>query len=242
MRRLMIADPAEETRQLLADAFSGECAVAVCSDGEEALRLLQAFCPDILVLDLMLPKVDGLGVLQKLRQLEFKTMVLAQIGVNSSFVQDQLHRLQVDYALTKPCSVDALKGRVRDFLEQLQDVPIQIQQEDRVVSQVLLQMGFAPKLGGYVYLVDAIPLYAQDPSQAITKELYVAVGQLYGKAGSLVERSIRNAIDQAWQKGNPAVWRQYFPCGPDGTVPRPSNGSFITRLAQLCAFSMAKNA
>jgi hypothetical protein len=52
-----------------------------------------------------------------------------------------------------------------------------------MVSQVLLQMGFAPKLGGYSYLIDAIPLYAQDPSQAITKELYVAVGQLHGKAG-----------------------------------------------------------
>ena len=111
-----------------------------------------------------------------------------------------------------------------------------------MIGQVLLHMGFAPKLGGYSYLIDAIPLYAKDSSQAITKELYVAVGQLHGKAGPLVERAIRNAIDKAWQMGDPAVWQKYFPCGPGGTVPRPSNGSFITRMAQLCTHTLARNA
>lgn len=242
MLRLMIADPAEETRQPLADTFEAQCAVATCGDGEAALRLLQDFAPDILVLDLMLPKVDGLSVLQQLRQWEMSTMVLTLLSVNSPFVREQLHRLQVDYALTRPCTFEALQGRVQDFISQLQDTPVQSRQEDRMISQVLLHMGFATKLGGYGYLVDAIPLFARDPSQAITKELYVAVGQMHGKAGPLVERSIRNAIDKAWQNGDPAVWRQYFPCGPDGTVPRPSNGSFITRMAQLCAHTLARNA
>ena len=242
MRKLMIADPVEETRQLLEDAFGAQCAVAACADGETALQLLREFAPDILVLDLMLPKVDGLSVLQQLRQWEMPTMVLALIGVNSPFVMDQLHRLQVDYALAKPCSPEAIQDRVNDFISQRQDAPVQSRQENRMIGQVLLHMGFAPKLGGYGYLIDAIPLYAKDPSQAITKELYVAVGQLHGKAGPLVERAIRNAIDKAWQMGDPAVWRKYFPCGPDGTVPRPSNGSFITRMAQLCAHSLAQNA
>ncbi len=242
MLKLMIADTAEETRQQLEEAFGAQCAVAACADGETALQLLQQFMPDILVLDLMLPKVDGLSVLQQLRQSQLQTMVLALIGVSSPFVLQQLQQLQVDYALTKPCAFEALQGRVTDFMDRLQTAPVRAHNENRMVSQVLLQMGFAPKLGGYSYLVDAIPLYAQDPSQAITKELYVAVGQLHGKAGPLVERAIRNAIDKAWLSGEPAVWRRYFPCGPDGTVPRPSNGSFITRMAQLCAYSMAKNA
>ena len=242
MLRLMIADPAEETRQLLEETFQDRCTIAACADGETALQMLQSFAPDILVLDLMLPKVDGLSLVQQLRQWDLQTMVLAQLSVNSPFVMGQIHRLQVDYALMKPCTLEALQARVEDFIAQLQDAPPQVQQENRMVSQTLLHMGFVPKLGGYSYLCDAIPLYAQNPSQAITKELYVAVGQLHGKDAALVERAIRNAIDKAWREGDPAVWRKYFPCGPDGTVPRPSNGSFITRMAQLCAHPMAKNA
>lgn len=242
MLRLMIADPAEETRQLLEEIFQNNCTVASCADGEAALQLLQSFAPDILVLDLMLPKLDGLSVLQQLRQWEMPTMVLAQLSVSSPFVMAQMQRLQVDYTLTKPCAPEALRARVEDFITQLQDAPPQIQQENRLVSQMLLQLHFAPKLGGYSYLCDAIPLYAQDPSQAITKELYVAVGQKHGKDAALVERAIRNAIDKAWREGDPAAWRRYFPCGPDGTVPRPSNGSFITRMAQLCAHPIAQNA
>ncbi len=242
MLRLMIADPAEETRQLLEQIFQNTCTVATCADGETALQMLQSFAPDILVLDLMLPKIDGLSLVQQLRQWELPTMVLAQLSVSSPFVMAQMQRLQVDYALTKPCALAALQARVEDFIAQLQDAPPQTQQENRLISQTLLQLHFAPKLGGYSYLCDAIPLYAQNPSQAITKELYVAVGQLHGKDAALVERAIRNAIDKAWREGDPAVWRKYFPCGPDGTVPRPSNGSFITRLAQLCAHPMAKNA
>lgn len=242
MLRLMIADPAEETRQLLEEMFRDKCTVTTCADGETALQMLQSFAPDILVLDLMLPKIDGLSVLQQLRQWEMQTMVLAQLSVSSPFVMAQMQRLQVDYPLTKPCDPAALQARVEDFIAQLQDAPPQVQQENRLVSQTLLQLHFAPKLGGYSYLCDAIPLYAQNPSQAITKELYVAVGQIHGKDAALVERAIRNAIDKAWREGDPAVWRKYFPCGPDGTVPRPSNGSFITRLAQLCAHPIAKNA
>ena len=242
MLKLMIADPTEENRQLLTELFSAQCAVVTCADGESALQLLQEFAPDILVLDMMLPKVDGLSVLQQLRQWQMETMVLTQVSVASSYVMDQMHRLQVDYALAKPCSVEAIQARVHDFIAQRQQVPVQTRQDNRMVSQVLLHLSFSPKLGGYGYLVDAIPRYAMDPSQSITKELYVAVGQIHGKAGTLVERAIRNAIDKAWSQGDPAVWRKYFPCGPDGTVPRPSNGSFITRMAQLCVQPMAKQA
>ena len=81
MLKLMIADTAEETRQLLADHLGAQCAVATCADGEAALQLLQTFVPDILVLDLMLPQVDGLSVLRQLRRLEMPTMVLVLLAV-----------------------------------------------------------------------------------------------------------------------------------------------------------------
>ena len=231
--KLMIADGAQEIRQTLEEMFADRCIVKTCADGEAAMELLQQFLPDILVLDLMLPKVDGLTLLQQLRQMELKTMVLAQTSVDSIYVQERLQKLNVDYVLMKPCHKKALEVRILDFMALLQDAPPQPQNENHLIANVLMTMSFSAKLDGYSYLVDAIPLFAKDTTQSITKELYVAVGQLRRKDPTLVERSIRSAIDKAWKNRDEQVWRQYFRCAPNGTVPRPSNGDFIARMAQV---------
>ncbi len=233
MMKLMIADGTEESRQALEAAFRDRCIVMACADGQTALERLQQFVPDILVVDLMLPRSDGLSVLHQLRQMGTKTMVLAQTSLDSPYVMDSLQRLEVDYAVVKPCPLKAMELRILDFMAQLQDAPVQPQNDGQLTANLLIALGFPPKLDGYAYLVEAVPLYAQDPSQAITKELYVAVGALYNKEAALVERSIRSAIDKAWRERDEEIWRQYFRCAPDGTVPRPSNGTFIARMAQV---------
>lgn len=241
MLKLMIADPAEENRQALEVLFRDRCAVKSCADGETAVELLRQFAPDILVVDLMLPKADGLNLLQHLRQWEMKTMVLAQTSLGSHYEMERLRELEVDYVMKKPCQIQAMEVRIADFAAQLQDAPPQLRSDGQMVTGVLLVLGFSAKLDGYGYLAEAIPLYAQDPSQAITKELYVAVGEKCGKEAALVERSIRSAIDKAWREGDAAAWRRYFRCAPDGTVPRPSNGAFIARMAQLLAGRMQED-
>lgn len=233
MLKLMIADATEEIRQTLEGMFREYCMIRSCADGETALELLRQFAPDILVLDLMLPKTDGLSVLQQLRQWQLPTMVLAQTPINSPYIQNRLQQLAVDYVVMSPCQISALQVQIQDFIRQLQDAPPRPKCEDILVTTLLIKMGFSTKLGGYSYLVDAIPLYAQDPSQAITKELYVAVGQIHGKDAALVERSIRSAIEKAWRHGDSALWGKYFRTLPDGSVERPSNGHFIARMAQL---------
>lgn len=238
MLKLMIADAAEESRQALEALFRDRCVIKTCADGETALELLRQFAPDILVVDLMLPKTDGLSVVQQLRQWEMKTMVLAQTSLGSPYVMDRLQRLEVDYVLQKPCHAQAMEVHILDFMAQLRDTPPQPQNDGQLITNVLMTLGFSAKLDGYGYLAEAIPLYARDPSQAITKELYVAVGELRHKEATLVERSIRSAIDKAWRERDEEVWQRYFRCAPDGTVPRPSNGAFIARMAQLLAGRM----
>ena len=238
MLKLMIADATDESRQALEAMFRDRCVIKTCADGETALELLRQFAPDILVVDLMLPKTDGLSVVQQLRQWEMKTMVLAQTSLGSAYVMDRLQRLEVDYVLQKPCHAQAMEVHILDFMAQLRDTPPQAQNDGQLITNVLMTLGFSAKLDGYGYLAEAIPLYARDPSQAITKELYVAVGELRRKEATLVERSIRSAIDKAWRERDEEVWRRYFRCAPDGTVPRPSNGAFIARMAQLLAGRM----
>ena len=235
MLKLMIADGTEETRQALEELMQNRCVVKSCADGEVALELLQQFAPDILVLDLMLPKTDGLSILQLMQEWSHKPMVLAQTDISSPYIMERLDRLGVSYAMQKPCSLKALEVRIRDFMAQLQDVPVQPRNDHQMVANILSFMGFSPKLDGYGYLLDAIPRYAQDPSQSITKELYVEVGEIWKKEPTLIERSIRSAIEKAWKERDDAVWRQFFRPAPDGTVPRPSNGTFIARIAHVLA-------
>lgn len=241
MRKLLIADGIEESRQALAALFRDRCEVRTCADGESAMVLLREYRPDILVLDLMLPKTDGLSLLQQLRQWNIRPMVLAQTSLASPYVMERLRRLEVDYVMLKPCQMQALEVRICDFLNQMQELLPKLPVGDQVITNALMRLGFSPKLDGYTYLCKAIPLYAQDPSQAITKELYATVGEARRKDAALVERSIRNAIDKAWRNRDEQVWRQYFRCGPNGTVPRPSNGAFIACMAQLLAGRTGQN-
>lgn len=242
MQKLLIADGIEESRLALESLFQNRCEVRSCADGESAMAMLRDFAPDILVVDLMLPKTDGLSIIQQLRQWDMQPMILAQTSLSSPYVMERLQRLEVDYVMQKPCQMQALEVRICDFLAQLQDAMPKNPDGDMVITGLLMHLGFSPKLDGYGYLVEAIPLYARDPSQAITKELYAAVGRLRQKEASLVERSIRSAIDKAWRERDEAVWRQYFRCAPDGMIPRPSNGAFIARMAQLLASKMGRMA
>ena len=233
MPRILIADAVDEFREALQDRFCHRCSVATCSDGHQALELLDTFRPDILVVDLMLPKTDGISLLQKVRQRELHPLLLATTYFTSPYVAEWMQRLEVDYVMQKPCAIEALVSRLEDFLAQLEDEPPQLPKTEQALSSTLLRLGFSPKLDGYNYLLAAIPLFAQDPAQSITKELYVTVGASRSKDGRQVERSIRSAIEKAWMSGSEEIWQEFFPTAPHGSVPKPSNGMLIARLAQI---------
>jgi two-component system response regulator (stage 0 sporulation protein A) len=80
---------------------------------------------------------------------------------------------------------------------------------------------------------------AAEPDLAITKELYPEVAAVCGGDWKHVERTIRSAITAAWKKRDEEVWQQYFPPEPDGTFRKPTNGDFITRMAEALRMSQS---
>ncbi len=236
--KLLIADNGEEFRQALAAALGSGYQVRTCSDGMEALELLQSFQPDILVMELMLPQLDGLTLLQQAKQGGFQPKTLVVSRYFSPYVTAALGRLQADYCMTKPCSIQALVCRIADFAAEAAPAATTAAPEDWV-SGVLLQLGIGAHLDGFTYLKLAIPHFRLDTSQSITKELYTFVADACGKESRQIERSIRSAIDGAWKRRSDRVWSAYFTPGPDGTVPKPSNGRFIAHMAQLLAQELA---
>lgn len=231
--KLLVVDECDEFRQGLADVFGKSYIVRTCTSGDRALELLRTFRPDILITDLMLSGLDGLTLLQLASQEGIRPKVLVCAYQVSSYVQKILERLQVDYTMRRPCSLQAVACRVADLAAEAKPLPPSSYDPEDLVSAVLLHLGLGAHLDGFRYLLSAVPLYSHDTHQAITKELYVAVAELHGKGAKQVERSIRSAIDNAWKLRTDKVWAEYFTAGPDGLVPRPSNGRFIGRMARL---------
>ncbi len=237
--KLLIADDSDEFRQALAEALSKSYIVRACRSGDQALDLLRSFRPDILVTELMLPELDGLTMLQLAMDAGIHPKVLVASSHFSPYIQAALERLQVDYTMRKPCSLQAVVCRVADFAAELIALPPTSYDPEDLITNVLLRLGLGAHLDGFRYLLTAIPLYAHDRNQAITKELYVAVAEVHDKDPRQVERSIRSAIDSAWKRRTDKIWAEYFTPGPDDSVPRPSNGRFIGQLTLLL---MAKTA
>lgn len=229
--KLLIADGNEEFRLALAQALRGAYYVRSCETGKEALELLHSYRPDVLVLDLMLPELDGISLLQSAVAAGIRPMVLATTPFLNDYVLDSAEKIGVGYMMRKPCDIRATVARIADLSQRLQPPSVSQPDPRTNVTNLLLSLGVPTKLHGYAYLREAILLMAKDPGQSITKELYPTVASLCGCEPKHVERSSRNAIAAAWRHRDDRIWQLYFQPGPDGIIPRPTNGAFISRLA-----------
>ena len=237
--KLLIADDNEEFRQALADALQGAYYIRTCRTGREALFLLRSYSPDILVLNLMLPEMDGISLLENAVESGIRPMVLATTSLDNDYVVESASRLGVQYLMRRPCDVPSTVVRIRDLSRRLE--PPLISQPDPMtqVSNLLLSLGVPTRLNGYALVREAILIMARNPDYAITKELYPAVALVCHCKKDHVERSIRSAIQIAWKNRDEQIWKLYFRQEADGTIPRPSNGTFITRLADSLHISQA---
>ena len=230
MRKVLIADNSEDFAAALTDALRGSCFVRVCTTGTKALEQLRSYRPDVLVMDVMLPEVDGISLLQAAREEEMMPNTLALTRSAAPYITESLDRLGVGYIMMKPCKTEAVRARILDLASQNQ--PRLISQPDmrNTVSNLLISLRVPTKLRGYGCTREAVLYLMRDPDMSFTKELYPAVAQTCDGNAVQVERAIRGAIKAAWLNQDDEIWPQYFhPCA-DGTIPRPTNAAFLTRL------------
>lgn len=231
--RLLIVDSDTSFCQVLSHTFRDHFTLRTCGDGVQAWELLHSFRPDLMVMELLLPKMDGIALIHRIRQEQLPVKILVLTGLQTPYIMQSLQQLQVDHCILKPCDLQSLSMHALDLAGGAADALPISDDPKPLVGRILLTMGFSPTASGYRYLQMAVPLYLTDPSQSMTKELYAHIGKQYGKTSQLVERAIRAAIETAWKKRDERVWRQYLGCGPDGHVGRPTNGDLIGALAQL---------
>lgn len=229
--KLLIAEGTEDLRVALMDSLRGAYQIRSCGEGKEALELLHSFRPDMVILDLMLPGLDGITILERTVASGITPMVLATTCYYNTYVLDAIGRLGVSYVMVKPCDIRAIVARLADLSQRLRQ-PVISRPDPKVrTSDLLFALGVPTKLKGYSYLREAVLLMAEDPDQSVTKELYPAVAAICGVDKNNVERSIRSAIEKAWKQRDDALWKLYFPVDSGGLLRRPTNSEFISRLA-----------
>ena len=231
-RKLLIAESSGELAEALAELFRSSCQVRVCTDGNSAKQQLGRSCPDVLVLDLMLPGYDGLSLLQWAGEQGLRPQVLVTTRFCSNYVVECAQSLGVRYLMLKPCSISAMASHISSLLVSEFTEEPKRRDSDSGVRTLLMALGIRGNLHGYNCIYHAVTLYARDPMQSVTKVLYPEVAKRCGCKASHVERNMRSAIESAWTTRNEQIWRLYFPTDGTGTIKRPTNTEFLARMAQ----------
>ena len=249
--RILIADPNQDFCRLISETFGREAdleVVGTAPDGVEALRLLEEQKPDLLLMDLVLPKLDGLELLRRLPETRVHCNIIVLSGFFNSKVISDCSNHGVDYFIPKPCDTAVLLGRIRQLrgstdtnsvpaagVDCRQQSVIRREEADleAVVTDIIHEIGVPAHIKGYQYLREAIILTIKDMDMinAVTKELYPEVAKKFNTTPSRVERAIRHAIEVAWDRGDIETLQKFFGYTVSNIKGKPTNSEFIAMIA-----------
>ena len=212
-------------------------------DGAEALRLARQEAPDLVLMDVLLPGVDGFGVLKQLRELEKMPKVILISAFCSDSVVSEAVELGASYFMFKPVERDALLDRMRalfsrDLPEERHPVELK-----NLVTSVIHEIGVPAHIKGYQYLREAIMIAVDDMDviNAVTKVLYPEVAKRFSTTPSRVERAIRHAIEVAWDRGDLETLQKYFGYTVSNAKGKPTNSEFIAMIADRLVLEQRKD-
>ena len=237
---VIIADNTEEFCSNLTAALQrgdGFQVLGTANDGEKAIRMVTERKPDVLVLDLMLAKQDGLSVLKAISSMERKPAILATSRFVTDYVASAAANLGVRYLMLKPCDMSALVERLEEIRggEQHQQPVGQRSATsiESMVTGIIHEIGVPAHIKGYQYLREAIIIAVNDMDviNAITKVLYPQVAKTFQTTPSRVERAIRHAIEVAWDRGDLDTLQRFFGYTVSNTKGKPTNSEFIALIA-----------
>jgi len=241
---ILIADDNKEFCEILQEYISSQedfNLLGVAYNGVETLKMIQELNPDVVVLDIIMPHLDGIGVLEKLCSMTLtnrpKVIILTTLG--QEFMTQRSVELGADYYILKPFDLDVLGTRIKQMFTTPnikninQQPPVKSRNLDVEVTKIIHQMGVPAHIKGYQYLRDAILFVIEEVNLlgAVTKELYPMIAKKYLTTPSRVERAIRHAIELAWDRGNVDMMNKFFGYTINVERGKPTNSEFIAMVA-----------
>ena len=241
INKILIADSSKEFAAGLKTALEqvpNSQVVGVAVDGKAAVDLLEKTRPDVLIMDLLLPEVDGISVLRKASEQKPAPVCIVVSGYLTSYMIGLAADLNVRYFMAKPCLQETVAERLCEVLraENEQKNPNKKSGDvnlEAMVTSVIHEIGVPAHIKGYQYLREAIKIAVNDMDviNAITKVLYPQVAKTFATTPSRVERAIRHAIEVAWDRGDLEVLQSFFGYTVSNSKGKPTNSEFIALIA-----------
>ncbi|HML31587.1 sporulation transcription factor Spo0A [Sporomusa sphaeroides] len=252
--KVAIADDNKEFSEILQECLSRESdieLVGVAYNGEQMLSIIEERSPDVIVLDIIMPHLDGIGVLERINvsaNKRPKIIMLTAFGQES--ITQRVVELGADYYVLKPFNMDVLINRIRQLagtavttrpVTAAATVPVvKTRPIDVEVTNIIREIGIPAHIKGYQYLRDAIMMIVAEVELlgAVTKVLYPMIAEKYSTTPSRVERAIRHAIEVAWNRGNIDMINKLFGYTIKLDKGKPTNSEFMAMIADKLRMEM----
>ncbi|MBR5561109.1 MAG: sporulation transcription factor Spo0A [Clostridia bacterium] len=244
--RVVVADDNTQLREMVASFLaqqSGIEIVGTAGNGSDALELVQQKEPDVLICDMIMPKMDGYAMLERMESLKLahRPGVIALTALGRDDFVTRAVNLGVNYYMIKPFDYMMLAQRVYEAAgecERADEMGLRLQHEVRggtgdnleeQIANLFLTVGIPAHIKGYQYLREAVRMVMENPERMgrITKELYPGIAHRFGTTSSKVERAIRHAIEVAWNRGRIDALDEAFGRNVCSLDDKPTNGEFI---------------
>lgn len=232
--KIYIADNAEDNK--IVEYFKSSenfDFVGASIDGEKVVEDVTKLLPDVLVMEVMLTKIDGFAVMERLKELKDKMpkVIFVSNLSHSGFVTKAIQS-GVSYFMVKPVSPENLENRIVEVLDAGRSNN-QNRQLDEKISNIFISIGIPAHIKGYQFLREAVKLAVEEPEiiGSITKKLYPTIAERFETSSSKVERGMRHAIEVAWNRGKIENINNIFGLKIYNRNEKPTNGELIALIA-----------
>jgi len=240
--KVLMIDDNLELIQMVKEYFSDHASIDIsleAHDGIEGMKLIKEHQNDydVVILDLIMPKKDGLSVLQEMKDNNIDKNVIVLTSYNASDMIRKVSEMGIKYFILKPFELTDLEKRVIECVEEekFSNKTIDVYHNNLKVSitRILHELGVPSHIKGYQYIREGVAILYEKPSAvgAITKELYPDIASKYDTTVSRVERAIRHAIEVSWNRGNWDLMEEIFGHSVDIDKAKPTNSEFIVTVA-----------
>lgn len=248
--KVAIADDNRDFADIMQECLSQQAdisLVGVAYNGEEVLSIISDKKPDVVILDIIMPHLDGIGVLEQINAMSGKRpKVIMLTALGHENITQRVVELGADYYILKPFNMDVLISRIRQLANTVTTQrpaatqAIKTRPLDVEVTNIIREIGIPAHIKGYQYLRDAIMMIINEIELlgAVTKVLYPMIAEKYTTTPSRVERAIRHAIEVAWSRGNMDMINRLFGYTVKLEKGKPTNSEFMAMIADKLRMEM----
>ena len=250
--RVLMIDDNIELVSMIKEYFNNHASIEVvleANDGEQGIALAKKYPQeyDVIILDLIMPKKDGLSVLEELKIENIDKKIIVLTSYNAPDMIRKVSELGVNYFILKPFELSDLEKRIEDCGESKSyyNTSIDIYHNNLQISitKILHELGIPSHIKGYQYIREGIMILYERPEVigGITKELYPDIADKYNTTVSRVERAIRHAIEVSWNRGDWDLMEDIFGHSVDIDKAKPTNSEFIVTVADKLRLEYQKD-